>query len=301
MPTQNPLPVTVQTGQLGPNYCFTSLQQYYLDLIAATSWSIPGFTGVVVGPNVPAVSSQGLAWLKTDPQGNPINVFRYSGGNWIAKNQREANSNERMIWVGTEVALWSHDGGDGTDPSVTPPTPTTGAMWQIDPAFAFRFPLGLGNLNTATSPNTYDTNSATQVNQGQVGGDERVILTPAQIWHQHCIGLFGLMSAGTVNTGFRQLILETGGSPTPGAPGNASGGWQSYADTDPSLPNHAGNFTNIGGESGTPVQTDVPATATLDNIVSGVNLGAVPQSSPNMPPFIVVGFAKRTSRQFYTG
>ena len=298
MPTQNPLPVTVQTGQLGPNYCFTSLQQYYLDLIAATSWSIPGFTGVVVGPNVPAVSSQGLAWLKTDPQGNPINVFLYSGGKWIAKNQREANSNERMIWVGTEVALWSHDGGDGTDPSVTPPTPTTGAMWQIDPAFAFRFPLGLGNLNVATSPATYDGNTATAVNQGQVGGEERIVLTPDEIHHQHCIGKFGLMAG---NTGFRQLVLETGGAPTTGAPGNASGGWQSYADNDPGLPNVAGNTADVSSEHGTNVQTDIPAAASLPNAVNPTGDGTNPSSHDNMPPFIVVGFAKRTSRQFYTG
>jgi microcystin-dependent protein len=113
--------------------------------------------------------------------GEMVRWFIYDGVNWLSPHPVPPNCPECRIWTGTEQALWSYDGGDGSDPSTNPPTANTGAMWVVETAFQFRFPLGVG-----TSPTGFDGNVPSAVAVLEQGGDERVTLGTNQAGpHKH--------------------------------------------------------------------------------------------------------------------
>jgi hypothetical protein len=268
-----PISVNFQLGNFPQNYCFTTLQGYANDLIALLTGTITGnFTGVIVGPNVPAVGDQDKAWIKTDSNGRPVGLFLFLG-QWIWPNPRAANSNERMIWAGTEASLWSYDGGDGTDPVANPPSSTTGAMWMVDTAFAFRVPVGLNNLNTATNPTTYDGNPGTVITQGVPGGEERHLLgdteVPAGSAHKHVTGR-RISNANSLT----DFLLVTPVAPPAGSASQC--GQSNAAVTE-----------DIGADTGPYVGT------------AGVVDPPVVKSHQNMPPYMPVNMAKRSARIFY--
>jgi hypothetical protein len=140
-----------------------------------------------IGNAVPA-STVPPVWLRTtkdatsanaNDYGSPIRWFTFDAtvGNWTSPHpvQVADSANERRLWVGSEAALWSYDGGDGTNPAVSPPTAATGAMWQVDHNFDFRFPVGAG-----VNPTAYSPYPASAVAVGGAGGEERHFLTPTE-------------------------------------------------------------------------------------------------------------------------
>src|SRR6266852_4970670 len=122
-----PSPVTFTEARLPSDYCFHDLQSYADDIINRLTGSV-SVNGVVIGPNLPAVTDQDKLWIKTDNAGNPIGQFIFNG-RWIWPHETPASGQERRIWVGQESDLWAYDGGDGTDPTAIPPTAVSGAMW----------------------------------------------------------------------------------------------------------------------------------------------------------------------------
>lgn len=113
--------------------------------------------------------------------GEMIRWYIYDGVNWLSPHPVPPNSPEIRLWLGSEQSLWSYDGGDGTNPSTNAPTANMGAMWQVETAFQFRFPLGVG-----TNPATFDGNVASTVAVQEPGGDERVQLSDDELAsHQH--------------------------------------------------------------------------------------------------------------------
>lgn len=160
---------------LPANYCFTDFNRFALDIVAGMSGFLPGtFSSFVVSATEPDVADRDKVWIQVDANGIPTGkIFRYFGG-WYMQNPRR-DPNERVWWAGSEAAAWSYDGGDGTDPSTTPPTPYSGAMWEVDHDYDFRFPIGAG---TSATPTT--------IAPGATGGDENSTLPD----HTHLVGRF---------------------------------------------------------------------------------------------------------------
>ena len=178
--------VTFTLGNLPVGYCWSSPQQYAIDLVSILSGVISGnFSGIIIGPNLPAPADQDKAWLRTNVDGTPTRLYVYLGG-WLSLHPVPANAQSLLIWKGTEAALWSYDGGDGNDPSITPPTSTTGAMWMRDTDFDFKTIMGIGTNGT-----TYDGQPATVINPGDTGGAEKVALLYKEMpSHTHTVPLY---------------------------------------------------------------------------------------------------------------
>lgn len=163
----------------------------------------------VVGRSIPTTTNPPF-WLQTTQDatsdnpnfyGEMVRWYQFDGVNWLSPHPVPPNSPEIRIWIGAEQALWSYDGGDGTDPSTILPTANTGAMWQVETLFQFRFPLGVG-ANTAG----FDGNIPSQAAVQEQGGDERVVLTNDELApHTHFIAADDPGSTGLPPTATTQV------------------------------------------------------------------------------------------------
>lgn len=165
---------------LADGYCFTTPERFALDIVAAMQGYLPGtYSTFVSSASEPDVDDRDKLWIQLDADGYPTGrIFTYIGG-WFMRNPRRdaagAYLDERVWWAGSESDAWSFDGGSGDDPSTTPPTPKTGAMWEVDHDYDFRFPLAAG-----TSP------KPTTVSVGNTGGEEDHVLISNEVAkHQH--------------------------------------------------------------------------------------------------------------------
>ena len=273
--------VQFQLGNFADGFCFQNPQQFGNALIALLTGIIPGnFNGVIISSSIPAVQDQDKLFVRTDSSGRPIGLFLFLG-QWVWPHPRPANSPERMIWTGTEAALWSLDGGSGLDPSVDVPTLTSGAFWKVDHNFDFCFPIGAGTNGTIYTP----PGSASVISVGQKtnnagqAGEERHLATDTEIAHVH-----EMLSQVT--------LAGQAGDPT---------------STAPSVPPTPTNFLpwwiKHTGDDATMFSAHGTATAPTVGSTSDVN-GAAPVitrvAANNMPPFYGVFFAQRTARQFLT-
>lgn len=259
------LPVTFTFGNLPANYCFTTPTQFWIDLQALISATVANLSGINYGNAVPAPADQNKPWMRLNGDGTPDGFYVFNGV-WERQHPFPPSSNARIIWMGTESDLWAYDGGDGTDPSSTPPTDTTGAMWVRDTAFgsddgvnAFRVPIGIGKY-----PTGYDGGSPLQIGVGDLHGEQRHTLITSEIPpHQHNV----------VNT-------DTG---------------------DPSAPNlNPGNYiTNYGQHAASSIEYLLCGSATVATL--GLTALAGGGTSHNLlNPCIGVIFAKRSARKFIT-
>jgi len=309
------IPVYVQVGNLPSGLCFTTFQDLLNSFMGACSFSVQnGFAPVVLSPTQPAVNQQGAVWFQTDSLGNPIRAFVFANGQWISPNPRPPSSGERMIWTQSESALWSYDGGDGTCPNdwqstgrtVITPTATTGAMWQVDGAFQFKFPLGYGTSGQSFpefnggNPDTVPV-AASVTTAGQTG-ESRHYQSPYETSiHAHFVGRTGFADhtgsfnndndftisiPSPVDNSFLPITATAGwraGAASTGSPGQVP----SCLDLASAL-NLVKNLNNGGG-------TTYQPTAGSNGAVA-----SAPVSANTLPPFYSVAFASRTSRQYYT-
>lgn len=261
--------VNFSWGNLPDGFCFSTLESYKNDIFNLLEGTVD-VTGIVIGPNTPSVSDQDKLWQKTDAAGRPERLYLFLGS-WISLNPRSPSSPERIIWAGAETDLWAYDGGDGTDPGTTPPTLTTGAMWQVDHTFDFLIPMGAG-----TSPVIYDGGSATVLTQGATLGAERVALSDTEIAHRHINGRF---ASNAVSEGF--FLFDNAVTTITGDGERIPGGG--------------------GGTPGSKITNDVGAQAGDWMVTSEVQLGTTTRTShQNLPPVMGVFFGKRTARKFYS-
>lgn len=167
-------PITFNFTGLPPGYCFTSFDRFALDIVAGMSGFLPGeYSTIIVSESEPAANDRDKLWYQLLGGGEPGGrLYKYYLGKWVAPNPVAAGSQERRIFTGSESEIWSYDGGDGTDPSSNAPTATTGAMWQKDADFDFRFPIGAG---TSPAP------ESTVINPGGTGGEEKHTLANEEI------------------------------------------------------------------------------------------------------------------------
>lgn len=190
-------------GTLPSGWCPTAgatfWQEVFDKFFVLGSAILPAGVGLALkvdaGPRT--VDDQGtVVWLNTS-----TGHLLYYSGTWISMNPIAASSAERrIIATGSEADVWLYDGGDGVDPSVTAPTATTGAMWEVDHTFDFRFPLGAG-----TAPVT-----GTVVAIEGTGGSETVTLTADQLpEHTHPCEKTTFWHAGRDGT----ALTPTGANP----------------------------------------------------------------------------------------
>ena len=77
-------------------------------------------------------------------------LFQWSGGAWVCPHLYPPNGLAAMWVEASPAQIWAFDGGDGSDPAVTPPSGSVGAMWIIDPNYAGRSPMGVGAIPNST-------------------------------------------------------------------------------------------------------------------------------------------------------
>lgn len=252
-------------------YCPKTVQQLANDLMSGTQVTFliqQGNFLYNMGSVTPAPENRIFPWLFT-PNGR---WYTFQFGLWVAP--MDASSREptfRKMWkpaTGTpESALWSVDEGDGTDPSTTPPTPITGATWEVDHDMDGVFPMGVGQIpGTGTDP---VTNPVVSIALGQTGGDYRHFLTElegAVGMHTHLLGAFSAVG----------VELATAASQT--------------------VPSYTGKFV---GDNAAPASY---TTASLTTFPSGPSAAGVPTPDPFqiLPPYRAIYWAKPTARQWYT-
>jgi len=252
--------VTLTAGSLPQGYCFSTLQQYYEDIIAATLAELPGdATFFNFGPDLPDPSDQDKPWIRTDASGNFDRLYTYNGA-WVSPHPVPASDSERRIWVGTEEELWSYDGGDGGDPATA--TDTSGSFWAIDTDFAFAIPMGAG-----TNATTYDGNPATTLAVGGTAGEERHTITEDELpEHTHVLGNSGYNNSGVPVSGGEYISAKGNGDP--GGSDTSYYLVKSLADAAPDV----GKVAETGSDL----------------------------SHQNLPPVRGVHFIKRSARVYYT-
>jgi microcystin-dependent protein len=262
------LSVTHLWGKLPENYEPSGPDDFVQQLSKIlTSYMAGTYTTINFGSSTPAAEDQDKPWFRTTATGEFDRVYSYSStyGKWVSPHPAPYSGSERRIWVGSEAALLSYDGGDGSSAA---PAATTGAMWQIDTTFAFKMPIGVG-----TGPD-----SGTLLAVGNTGGEEQHELLQdegAQAPdHQHTFGRM-LDDSGS---GGDDVFLLTGTATT------------------------TGNARQIAGDVQTATTADL-STCDGEYLVSAGVLGASTDGVDkhnNMPPYVAVYFIKRSARQFFT-
>lgn len=177
------MPLSTTIIQLTPpalpaGYCPSSYQQLANDIVYGTTpqfLSSVGNTFFNTGASEPSADNRIYPWLDDDG-----NWWVYQGGKWARKHPIGPNDLDRRIYVGTTTQLETYDGG-----SAGAITTYTGPMWEVDSAFAARFPAGVG---------TFAASGALSVAQGStatgISGTDQVTLTVAQIpEHDHEIAI----------------------------------------------------------------------------------------------------------------
>lgn len=148
-------------------YCPKTVQQLANDIISGTQVTFLIQSGNFLynyGSATPTADNRIFPWLRTTDG----LWYTFQFGFWVAPYPVPADPNVIWLYTGTNDAagLWVFDGGDGTDPTGVPPTPTTGSFWQVKTELAARFPVGVGTLPSTTT-----------IAIGGTGGEEKHSLT----------------------------------------------------------------------------------------------------------------------------
>lgn len=142
------IPVTNLPGTL-PFTCYPAdVQDLNLAIVNGMQSSVNvSFGGVVISSTAPGPAYYSQLWFRnTDFQ-----LFSWitAVAAWARPHPMLPSTSARILWTGTEIALWSLDGGDGSDPAVVVPGDAVGAMWERDTAFDAKLPIGIGTLPIA--------------------------------------------------------------------------------------------------------------------------------------------------------
>lgn len=170
-------PIVIQPASFPEGYCPASWQRFANDLANGMSGYVPGeYNFFNYGDTEPAVSDRTKPWFRLFADGSPDKWYVFANGLWVSPHVLPPGS--RAIAPSSLLSaadVWAWDGGDGTDPSVSAPTDASGAMWEVDPAFAAKFPVGIGTFAGGTVVNVSDTG----------GEDEHVLTDPEVPPHTH--------------------------------------------------------------------------------------------------------------------
>lgn len=169
--------LSLQPGDLGADYCFTTFQRLNVDIVsriqATLNTSLASYWNV--GSTTPSQNYRAFPWFNTGD--GYVYWWNQSYGVWTALPPLpDAGPNGfRWDWEGivngSPSGLWSMSGGDGTDPTVSGNvTPISGSFWTVDPNYAARIAIGPGTLP-----------SGTVIAAGTTDGEETHELTKAEL------------------------------------------------------------------------------------------------------------------------
>lgn len=252
---------------LPPSYCFQGFDRFALDIVNNMTGFVPGEYSVIIDSGTePDAEDRDKLWHKQLPGGAPTGkLYSYYLGKWVTPHPIEASAKMRMWWTGTESELWAFDGGDGSDPSSSAPTATTGAMWSRDTDYDFRFPLAMG---TSPAP------ASTSVVPGDTGGEENH--TATDLDHIHVTGRFNADSGSNPDHWYGLVGDGTGPA---GLARRVVGATSGLVEAD--INTQDGKYTLASS----PLNGDLtPHEATPQN---------------NMPPYRTGLWAKRSARVYY--
>jgi hypothetical protein len=138
--------VILQAGSVPTETCFESIQQLYNTFINnTTAYVAGGYSLFNYGDSTPAVDDQDRPWIRTIG-GKPDRLYSFVDGEWVSKHSIPAGGNVRQMWVGSEVALETYDGGEsGTAKDMA------GPFWTVDTDMSARFPVGVGDFAAAVT------------------------------------------------------------------------------------------------------------------------------------------------------
>lgn len=261
----DPQRIPLTPPSLPAGYCWPATpQQFLIDAFTGAFGTLAASvgTGFNYGSAIPGVDDTNKPWVRLNPDNSDAGTWTFAFGKWTMLYPTPAGPNDfRSIWVGTLADLYSYDGGDGVDPTVTPPTQVTGSFWEQDPQFAARTIVGVGTLPI----------SLKVLAVGDLGGLEKVSLDISEM-PPHTHQSQQPDQAGSPNN----VIWGT-------SPGGAGAAGAIY-------PSEGG----LGGPNSNPMRTTLKDTGG-DLTVTPV----VVKPHENMPPYVAVYVIKRTGRTHY--
>ena len=166
--------ISLTPPNLPIGYCPTNYQQLANDIISGTQANFNSTIGnsfFNYGPTTPALNNQVYPWL--DENGN---WWVFSNGYWLRQHPIAAGSSERRIYVGNTTDLQTYDGGNTNAPSAW-----SGPMWEVDAAFAARFPVGVGAFAASGTVSVNGTTTSTAI----AGEDQHTLVTSEIPKHTH--------------------------------------------------------------------------------------------------------------------
>jgi hypothetical protein len=167
-------------SQLANGFCPVDYQDLLNTFSSHQSVVLPDFSGVVASSSKP--TDQTLTWLQLDQFGRPIRLYKFAQGAWLSLHPLVPGLTQ--WWFDVLPSFATFDGGDADPISVL-----SGPMWQQAKnsdgvTIAARFPVAAGTLP-----------STTVLAQGDTGGEEKHVLTPAEG------GFYLPVSAATLDDG----------------------------------------------------------------------------------------------------
>jgi len=130
------------------SYCWPgNPDDFAVDLYKYTSVSFSA-TGTVyynMGDTEPPADRREFAWVRTGAGTlDGLYYWNVNVGAWVKPHPIPASSDVRLIYVGSLSDLQTFDGGD-----TGPIGEASGPMWEVDPEFAAKFPVGVGTFQNA--------------------------------------------------------------------------------------------------------------------------------------------------------
>lgn len=188
--------LTFEAAQLPEGSCFASEQERFNAFVQAMRGRLPGnYSTVNSGSDVPSPDDRDKDWLRKNPDGSPDGLYQFFDGTW--KRGHPLTPGVIMLFTGAASAIPLIDGGTAGDV-----TTISGPFWEIDPAFAAKFPVGVGAFASGTAVNALGT-----------GGEEKHVLTIEEM-PEHTHGPLGEDASGIATR------VDTGGAGSLASSGN---------------------------------------------------------------------------------
>ena len=146
--------ITFIPGTLPANYCYTTPQQYYIDIMSITQGFLPGqYTTVIKSATAPDSTDRDKVWFRLNNDNSFDRAYVFFNGIWVSKHPLPIGfTSIAPRSLGNAVAVGNWDEGVGADPT----TALTGPFWEVDTDFSGRSPIGAGALGGGTTLVTGD-------------------------------------------------------------------------------------------------------------------------------------------------
>ncbi len=172
--------ITLQWNGFPAGYCYPGDPNVFAnDIIEYTSiaFNATGNVYYNMGPDIPGADDRIYPWLRTG-SGWEDGLYYWDTtiGAWVKPHEVPASGHERRIWVGSTADLVTYDGGDANVLG-----DAAGPMWEVDSAFAAKFPVGVGSFVNSGDIAVTDSTTSTAV----TGEDEHTLTEAEMPEHTH--------------------------------------------------------------------------------------------------------------------